>query len=54
MRVVSARSQVVQGQMYHLNIEAEHESGIKQYEAKVWVKPWENHQSLESFTPVKL
>lgn len=53
VRVVSAKSQVVQGQMYHLNIETEHESGTKQYEAKVWVKPWENHQSLESFTPVQ-
>ena len=49
-KLVSAHTQVVQGTMYHLVIEAEG-SQPKQYEAKVWVKSWENFKKLEEFKP---
>jgi hypothetical protein len=50
-KVVSAHTQVVQGSMYHLLIEVEEESKPKQYEAKVWVKPWQNFKQLLEFKP---
>ena len=50
-KVVSAHTQVVQGTMYHLLIEVEEESKPKQYEAKVWVKPWEDFRKLHEFKP---
>ena len=53
VRIVSAKQQVVQGTLYHLTVEAERGGQKGKYEAKVWSKPWENHQSLESFTPVQ-
>ncbi|XP_024397512.1 cysteine proteinase inhibitor 6 [Physcomitrium patens] len=50
-KVVSCRKQVVQGTMYHLVIEVEESGKLSQYEAKVWVKPWENFKKLEDFKP---
>jgi hypothetical protein len=37
--------------MYPLVIEAEEASPPKQYEAKVWVKAWEQFKKLEEFKP---
>eukprot|EP01018_Ginkgo_biloba_P033775 Gb_09532 [translate_table: standard] len=52
-KVVSAKKQVVAGTMHHLVIEV---SGTEEkprlYEAKVWVKPWENFKQLVDFKPV--
>ncbi|KAL2613651.1 hypothetical protein R1flu_025343 [Riccia fluitans] len=50
-KIVSAKTQVVAGTMYHLVIEAHGDDAVKNYEAKVWHKPWENHKSLEHFKP---
>jgi len=50
-KVISAHTQVVQGTMYHLVIEAEEASKPGQYEAQVWVKPWENFKKLHEFKP---
>ena len=52
-RVVKAQEQVVAGTMYHLTIEAKDgSSDPKLYEAKVWVKPWENFKELREFKPL--
>ncbi|GLJ49467.1 hypothetical protein SUGI_1048050 [Cryptomeria japonica] len=53
-RVVKAEQQVVAGTMYHLTIEAKQDgdSSPKLYEAKVWVKPWENFKKLQDFKPI--
>jgi hypothetical protein len=48
-KVVSCHTQVVAGTMYHLVIEVEEGSSIKPYEARVWVKPWQNFKKLEEF-----
>jgi len=50
-KLVSARTQVVQGTMYYLTIEVQEDGNPKLYEAKVWVKPWENFKKLEEFKP---
>jgi hypothetical protein len=50
-KVVSAGTQVVQGTMYHLTIEVQEGGNPKLYDAKVWVKPWENFKKLEEFKP---
>ena len=50
-KVVSAHKQVVQGTMYYLVIEVTEDNKPKEYEAKVWVKPWENFKKLEEFKP---
>ncbi|GJX44056.1 cysteine proteinase inhibitor A-like protein [Tanacetum coccineum] len=48
VKVVSAKEQVVQGKMYYITIET---NDGKTYEAKVWIKPWENFQELQEFKP---
>lgn len=48
-KVISAKSQVVQGTMYHLKIEAHQGDQAKHWDARVWVKPWENFKKLEEF-----
>uniref|UniRef100_A0A0C9RYG9 Cysteine proteinase inhibitor n=1 Tax=Wollemia nobilis TaxID=56998 RepID=A0A0C9RYG9_9CONI len=56
-RVVKAQEQVVAGTMYHLTVETQAKEGNDQpqlYEAKVWVKPWENFKKLEGFKPVEV
>ncbi len=50
-KVVSAKKQVVQGTLYHLTIEVQEAGNPKLYDAKVWVKPWENFKKLEDFKP---
>ncbi|KAL3679220.1 hypothetical protein R1sor_022176 [Riccia sorocarpa] len=50
-KIISAKKQVVAGTMYHLVIEAHGDEAVKNYEAKVWHKPYENHKSLEQFKP---
>eukprot|EP00250_Pteridium_aquilinum_P002818 c13044_g1_i1 orf=64-792(+) len=48
--LVSAEQQVVSGTMYYLELEATPPGeATKLFEAKVWVKPWENFQSLVEF-----
>lgn len=50
-KLLSAKEQVVQGTMYYLTIEVLEGGVPKQYDAKVWVKPWEDFKELESFVP---
>jgi flavin-binding protein dodecin len=50
-KVVSAKKQVVQGTMYHFTIEVQEDGHPKLYDAKVWLKPWENFKKLEEFKP---
>eukprot|EP00850_Spirogloea_muscicola_P004816 SM000021S06449 [mRNA] locus=s21:385537:387340:- [translate_table: standard] len=52
-RVLSAKQQVVAGTLHLITLEASTSGGgARQYEAKVWTKPWENHRSLEAFQPL--
>lgn len=51
-KVVSCHKQVVSGLMYHFVIEVEEGSQLKQYEAKVWVKPGGSSRKLEEFKSV--
>eukprot|EP00850_Spirogloea_muscicola_P007340 SM000037S13475 [mRNA] locus=s37:123652:125572:+ [translate_table: standard] len=54
-RVLSAKQQVVAGTLHLITLEASSSGdggGARQYEAKVWTKPWENHRSLEAFQPL--
>ena len=50
MKVVDAKQQVVAGMAYYLTIEATSGGQKGYYDAKVWVKPWENFKQLEQFT----
>ena len=43
------REQVVAGTMYHLTLEASEGGKSKNFEAKVWVKPWMNFKQLQEF-----
>ncbi|KAK9059073.1 hypothetical protein SSX86_021692 [Deinandra increscens subsp. villosa] len=53
-KVVNTKQQVVQGTMYYITLEANDGGGQnkKTYEAKVWVKPWQNFKELQEFKPV--
>ncbi|ESQ52808.1 hypothetical protein EUTSA_v10017418mg [Eutrema salsugineum] len=48
-KIVKAREQVVAGTMYHLTLEANEGGQAKNFEAKVWVKPWMNFKQLQEF-----
>ncbi|XP_010505846.1 PREDICTED: cysteine proteinase inhibitor 3-like [Camelina sativa] len=48
-KIVRAREQVVAGTMYHLTLEAKEGDQMKNFEAKVWVKPWMNFKQLQEF-----
>ncbi|KFK36955.1 hypothetical protein AALP_AA4G194100 [Arabis alpina] len=48
-KIVKAREQVVAGTMYHLTLEAKEGDKTKNFEAKVWVKPWMNFKQLQEF-----
>ncbi|KAL1220109.1 Cysteine proteinase inhibitor 3 [Cardamine amara subsp. amara] len=48
-KIVKAREQVVSGTMYHLTLEANEGGQTKNFEAKVWVKPWMNFKQLQDF-----
>lgn len=50
MKIVMAREQVVEGKMYHhFALEANEGGQTKNFEAKVWVKPWMNFKQLHEF-----
>ncbi|RWR76069.1 hypothetical protein CKAN_00448100 [Cinnamomum micranthum f. kanehirae] len=51
-RVVKAKQQVVAGTLYYITLEVVEAGQKKIYEAKVWVKPWENFKELQEFKPV--
>ncbi|CAF1870384.1 unnamed protein product [Brassica oleracea var. botrytis] len=48
-KIVKAREQVVAGTMYYLTLEANEGGQAKNFEAKVWVKPWMNFKQLQEF-----
>ncbi|KAL2501975.1 Cysteine proteinase inhibitor 6 [Forsythia ovata] len=48
-RVIKAKEQVVAGKIYHLSLEVIDAGKKKIYEAKVWVKPWNNFKQLQEF-----
>ncbi|KAF8063121.1 hypothetical protein N665_1184s0009 [Sinapis alba] len=48
-KIVKAREQVVAGTMYYLTLEANEGGQSKNFEAKVWVKPWMNFKQLQEF-----
>ncbi|KAF8045421.1 hypothetical protein N665_4962s0003 [Sinapis alba] len=48
-KIVQAREQVVAGTMYYLTLEANEGGQAKNFEAKVWVKPWMNFKQLQEF-----
>ncbi|GAA0148469.1 hypothetical protein Leryth_000590 [Lithospermum erythrorhizon] len=48
-KVVNVKEQVVAGTMYHITLEAADGAQKKVYEAKVWVKPWENFKEVQDF-----
>ncbi|XP_062231744.1 cysteine proteinase inhibitor-like [Phragmites australis] len=51
-RLVKVRQQVVAGIMHYFTVEVREAGGAKKlYEAKVWVKAWENLKQLQSFEP---
>ena len=53
MRLISTKQQVVAGVMYYLILEVVSNGGKPIfYEAKVWVKAWENFKSLEGFKEI--
>ncbi|KAD6453325.1 hypothetical protein R6Q59_015167 [Mikania micrantha] len=47
VKVIETKQQVVQGVMYYITLEANDGGDKKTYEAKVWVKPWENFKELQ-------
>ncbi|KAM1049232.1 hypothetical protein ACFX2C_028355 [Malus domestica] len=49
VRVVHEKVQVVSGSLHHLKIEAIDGGKKNVYEAKVWVKPWENFKQVQEF-----
>eukprot|EP00250_Pteridium_aquilinum_P001692 c11898_g1_i1 orf=102-815(+) len=51
--IISAHKQVVAGLMFHFTLKAVSGGRVDVYEAKVWVKPWENFKSLEHFKLVE-
>ncbi|KAG6473661.1 hypothetical protein ZIOFF_067578 [Zingiber officinale] len=51
-QLLKAKEQVVASKMYYLTLEANDCGSKKQYEAKVWVKPWMNFMELEDFKPL--
>ncbi|XP_042385774.1 cysteine proteinase inhibitor 6-like [Zingiber officinale] len=51
-QLLKAKEQVVAGKMYYLTLEDNDCGSKKQYEAKVWVKPWMNFMELEDFKPL--
>ncbi|KAJ0803109.1 putative Cystatin domain-containing protein [Helianthus annuus] len=51
-KVVNAKEQIVAGKLYYITLDATNGGLIMTYEAKVWVKPWENFKELQEFKPV--
>ncbi|KAJ0629520.1 putative Cystatin domain-containing protein [Helianthus annuus] len=51
-KVLNAKEQIVSGTLYYITLDAANGGIIKTYEAKVWVKKWENLKELQEFKPV--
>ncbi|KAF5816513.1 putative Cystatin domain-containing protein [Helianthus annuus] len=51
-KVLNAKEQIVSGTLYYITLDAANGGIIKTYEAKVWVKKWENFKELQEFKPV--
>ncbi|MFS7903952.1 putative Cystatin domain-containing protein [Helianthus anomalus] len=51
-KVLDAKEQLVAGTLYFITLEATDGGVKKTYEAKVWVKEWENFKELLEFKPV--
>ncbi|KAK9059074.1 hypothetical protein SSX86_021693 [Deinandra increscens subsp. villosa] len=49
VKVVKAKEQIVEGVTYYITLEANDGGQKKTYEAKVWVKAWENFKELQEF-----
>ncbi|KAK9068136.1 hypothetical protein SSX86_012247 [Deinandra increscens subsp. villosa] len=49
VKVIETKQQVVQGTMYYITLEVNEGGEKKTYEAKVWVKPWEDFKELQEF-----
>ncbi|XP_021901131.1 cysteine proteinase inhibitor 1-like [Carica papaya] len=49
-KIVNVKQQVVGGMRYYITLEASDGHTTKVYQAKVWVRLWENFRSLEEFT----
>lgn len=47
------KEQVVSGTVYYITIEVNDGAHKKVYEAKVWVKVWENFKLLQEFKPLE-
>ncbi|XP_073049282.1 cysteine proteinase inhibitor 5-like [Primulina eburnea] len=54
VKVIKGETQVVSGTNYRLVISAKDigASGLKNYEAVVWVKPWQKFRQLTSFVEI--
>lgn len=52
VRVVKAQEQLVAGTLHHLTLEVLDAGKKKLYEAKIWVKPWEDFKELQEFKHV--
>ncbi|KAF8398133.1 hypothetical protein HHK36_017059 [Tetracentron sinense] len=50
--VLKAKEQVVSGTLHILTLEAMDAGKKKIYEAKVWVKPWQNFKELQEFKAI--
>lgn len=48
-KVVNVKEQVVAGAIYFITLEATDGGKKKVYEAKIWVKAWENFKQLQEF-----
>ncbi|KAL5764450.1 hypothetical protein ACOSQ2_017044 [Xanthoceras sorbifolium] len=48
-RVINTKEQTVAGTIYYITLEAKDGDEKKNYEAKVWVKPWLNFKELQEF-----
>ncbi|KAK9091927.1 hypothetical protein Syun_026838 [Stephania yunnanensis] len=50
--LVRGESQVVAGVNYRLTLAAKDEILVRQYQAVVYERPWENYRELNSFVPI--
>ncbi|XP_019155586.1 PREDICTED: cysteine proteinase inhibitor A-like [Ipomoea nil] len=48
-KVLNVKTQVVAGTIYDITLAASYGGEKKVYEAKIWVKPWENFKELQEF-----
>lgn len=46
---MNVKQQVVAGTIYYITLEAIEGGKKKVYEAKIWVKPWENFKEVQEF-----